>query len=214
MIFLRLLCVLLVVTLHVQMMASPMAAQASLKSTAFSGARSTVAFSISSSSASSSEPAEASVSSPRAVEKAVNTSAQQMESVEMISADELSRKIRNAEPADDISQTTEASSFPNQTQAGVHEFVEISEPQFLSPPSPPRYPTLARKRGQEGTVWVDIVLDATGDQVQINVLRSSGVEMLDSAALLAVSNWRFKPYEADGVSRPSRVRIPVEFSLN
>lgn len=214
MIFLRLLCVLLVVTLHAHMMSSPLAAQASLESPVFSGARSLVAFSISSSSASPSEPAEASVSSPRAIEKAVNTSAQQMESGEMTSADELSRKLRNAQSADDIGVLTEGDSSPKQTQAGVHEFVEISEPQFLSPPSPPRYPTLARKRGQEGTVWVDIVLDATGDQVQINVLRSSGVEMLDSAALLAVSNWRFKPYEADGVSRPSRVRIPVEFSLN
>lgn len=214
MIFLRLLCVLLVVTVHVHLMASPMAAQASIKSTAFSGAGSTVAFSILSSSASSSEPAETSVSTPSAREKAVNTSSPGRESVEMTSADELSRTLRSNQLAEDMGQITEERSSPKQTQAGVHDVIEISEPQFLSPPSPPRYPTIARKRGQEGTVWVDIVLDAAGEQVQINLLRSSGVEMLDSAALLAVSNWRFKPYEAHGVSRPSRVRIPVEFALN
>lgn len=97
---------------------------------------------------------------------------------------------------------------------GVHELVEMTEPKFVSPPSPPSYPTVARKRGQEGTVWVDIELDAKGKQARLEILRSSGIAVLDSAALTAVSHWRFRPYEVSGVGRPSRVRIPIEFALN
>ncbi len=113
-----------------------------------------------------------------------------------------------------IAKIAPAVSSPAQTQAGVHALAEMSEPTFLSPPSPPTYPTLARKRGQEGTVWLDIVLDAQGTQAQLHILKSSGVAMLDTAALSAVSRWRFRPYEVSGIGRPSRVRIPIEFSLN
>lgn len=113
-----------------------------------------------------------------------------------------------------IADAAPAALSPSQTQAGVHALVEMSEPKFVSPPSPPTYPTLARKRGQEGTVWLDIVLDAQGTQSQLHILKSSGVAVLDTAALSAVSRWRFRPYEISGVGRPSRVRIPIEFSLN
>lgn len=113
-----------------------------------------------------------------------------------------------------IADAAPAASPPQQTQAGVHALAEMSEPKFVSPPSPPTYPTLARKRGQEGTVWLDIVLDAQGTQSQLHILKSSGVAVLDTAALSAVSRWRFRPYEISGVGRPSRVRIPIEFSLN
>lgn len=113
-----------------------------------------------------------------------------------------------------IAEAAPAASSPRQTQAGVHALAEMSEPKFVSPPSPPTYPTLARKRGQEGTVWLDIVLDAQGTQSQLHIIKSSGVAVLDTAALSAVSRWRFRPYEISGVGRPSRVRIPIEFSLN
>lgn len=109
----------------------------------------------------------------------------------------------------------QASPEPSRQAAhGVHELVELREPQFLSPPQPPRYPTVARKRGQQGTVWVGVQLDEQGQQAKRHVLMSSGLAVLDNAALLAVSRWQFRPYEVSGVGRPSRVRIPIEFSLN
>jgi protein TonB len=102
----------------------------------------------------------------------------------------------------------------NSDTSGAHDQIEISEPVFASQPNPPRYPTIARKRGQEGVVWLDIWLNAQGHQVKLALLKSSGLQVLDSAALSAVKRWQFKPRVIDGIARASRVHIPVEFSLN
>ncbi|WP_263144646.1 energy transducer TonB [Pseudomonas sp. RIT-PI-AD] len=87
------------------------------------------------------------------------------------------------------------------------------EPAFLQPPTPPRYPTQARRRNQQGVVWVEVRLDEFGQQRELKLLRSSGVESLDVAALEAVSVWRFRPETQEGRQVPSRVQIPIQFAL-
>ncbi|MBU2964266.1 energy transducer TonB [Amphritea sp. 2_MG-2023] len=107
-------------------------------------------------------------------------------------------------------------SSPIAHQAGLvgkHEPI-ITEPVFAAQPMPPRYPSVARKRGQEGTVWLDIWLDEKGQKSKLEVSESSGLALLDASALKAVSGWQFKPYEENGIRTASRVRIPVVFSLN
>lgn len=98
--------------------------------------------------------------------------------------------------------------------AGAHQAEQFSKPLFAAPPKPPRYPRLARKRGREGTVWVDIWLGSDGQQFRLEIAKSSGWESLDKSALAAVNDWRFLPYKKNGVGHPSRLRIPVAFSLN
>lgn len=90
----------------------------------------------------------------------------------------------------------------------------INEPSFSKPPEQPRYPSLARKRGQQGTVWLEVWLDTAGEQIKREVKESSGIEILDKAALEAVSRWQFLPYSQENISIASRVRIPVQFVLN
>ncbi|MFC3151363.1 energy transducer TonB [Litoribrevibacter euphylliae] len=98
-------------------------------------------------------------------------------------------------------------------QSGVHEDI-ILDPQFKSDPQPPIYPRLARKRGQEGVVWLDVWLDSRGEQTKLEVYDSSGIGSLDRAAIEAVSKWEFVPKHAAGLTVASRVRIPVHFMLN
>lgn len=86
-------------------------------------------------------------------------------------------------------------------------------PSFISPPPPPRYPSQARRRNQQGTVRVEVCLDERGRQLKLTLVRSSGVTSLDQAALEAVSQWRFRPEVVDGRAVPSRVEIPIEFAL-
>ena len=86
-------------------------------------------------------------------------------------------------------------------------------PSFVSPPPPPRYPSVARRRNQQGVVRVEVCLDDRGQQLKRTVIRSSGVESLDQAALDAVTQWRFRPEIVDGRAVPSRVEIPIEFAL-
>jgi protein TonB len=87
------------------------------------------------------------------------------------------------------------------------------EPSFREPPRPPRYPAQARRRNQQGTVMVEVRLNERGEQRGVSVLRSSGIDSLDRAALDAVSAWHFRPETAGGRAVPSRVQIPIQFAL-
>ncbi|KAB0491243.1 energy transducer TonB [Pseudomonas vancouverensis] len=86
-------------------------------------------------------------------------------------------------------------------------------PTFVTPPPPPRYPNTARRRNQQGVVRVEVRLDERGQQQKLTLIRSSGIESLDQAALEAVTSWRFRPEIVDGRAVPSRVEIPIEFAL-
>lgn len=91
--------------------------------------------------------------------------------------------------------------------------VVIDQPSFLTPPKPPIYPAQARRRNQQGVVLVEVRLDERGGLREMKLLRSSGIESLDEAAMSAVASWRFRPEVQDGEPVPSRVRIPIEFAL-
>lgn len=88
-----------------------------------------------------------------------------------------------------------------------------TKPSFREPPRQPDYPSQARRRNQQGVVMVEVRLDERGQQRSLNVLRSSGVDSLDRAALEAVAQWRFYPETSGGQAVPSRVQIPIQFAL-
>lgn len=92
--------------------------------------------------------------------------------------------------------------------------VLIEQPNFLAPPTKPKYPRLAQKRGLEGTAMYEIWLDEDGSQIKQNLLSSSGAAMLDKAALDAIKKWKFSPRTVNGVSMAHRVQIPVRFKLD
>ena len=108
---------------------------------------------------------------------------------------------------------TESKPAAAQQSQGVHQTTVITDPMFAQSPLPPRYPSIARRRGQQGTVWLEVWLDEQGSQTRLLLQQSSGIKALDSAALDAVENWRFLPHQVNGHAIASRVRIPVEFSL-
>jgi eukaryotic-like serine/threonine-protein kinase len=62
----------------------------------------------------------------------------------------------------------------------------------------PSYPAEARRRRQEGSVTVSMIVTETGAPVDIRVVNSAGA-LLDEAALQAVRTWRFEPARKDGV---------------
>lgn len=78
---------------------------------------------------------------------------------------------------------------------------------------PPRYPRLARQRGWEGLVSLQVRVNALGEVEDVWVEGSSGHGVLDQAALTAVKGWRFRPAR-QGVRAISGVaRVPIEFRL-
>lgn len=77
----------------------------------------------------------------------------------------------------------------------------------------PAYPIMARRRGLEGVVRLDVRVSADGIPIAVKVRESSGHESLDEAALTAVWHWRFSPARRGGESVEGAVVVPVRFNL-
>lgn len=77
----------------------------------------------------------------------------------------------------------------------------------------PAYPIMARRRGLEGVVRLDVRVSAEGIPIAVKIRESSGHESLDDAALTAVWHWRFSPARRGGESVEGAVVVPVRFNL-
>jgi len=77
----------------------------------------------------------------------------------------------------------------------------------------PAYPLIARKKGYQGTVVLDVLVGREGRVVDMKIFRSSGHTPLDMAALTAVGNWTFEPGRKGAEAIRMWVRIPVRFEL-
>ena len=78
----------------------------------------------------------------------------------------------------------------------------------------PRYPMESRRRGEQGTVLLRVLVGRDGLPVDIEVARSSGYRALDRAAREAVLRWRFRPVQINGVTVEARGMIPITFDVN
>ena len=75
------------------------------------------------------------------------------------------------------------------------------------------YPELQRRAGVEGRAVLQFIVEKDGGVSELQVIRSSGNDGLDRAAMAAVRPSRFEPGRVDG--EPVRVRfaVPVTFRL-
>lgn len=75
------------------------------------------------------------------------------------------------------------------------------------------YPLEARNRGYEGLVLVKVLVDENGHVHKARVARTSGISMLDSAAVQTAKSFVFSPAIIDGKPMQLWVTVPVEFKL-
>lgn len=73
---------------------------------------------------------------------------------------------------------------------------------------PPRYPRESRRKKEQGTAVLLVIVGIEGRVEAISIARSSGSSRLDQAALKAVRGWRWQPLRRDG--QPVKVRGLVE----
>jgi len=78
---------------------------------------------------------------------------------------------------------------------------------------PPVYPVLARRRGWEGTVMLEVDVKSDGTVLGVRVQSGSSYGLLDQAALEAVRRWRFTPGSRDRIPVATKVIVPVHFML-
>jgi protein TonB len=79
--------------------------------------------------------------------------------------------------------------------------------------APPAYPALARKRGQAGTVILQVLVNEKGGVDDLEIENSSGFGLLDRAAESAVRKWNFEPGRRGDLRIPMWVRVPVTFKF-
>ena len=78
----------------------------------------------------------------------------------------------------------------------------------------PKYPEVARRRGQQGTVVLQVTVLQNGDVGGLSISSSSGHKNLDRSALDAVRRWIFSPATSSGFPVVSQVLVPVRFDLD
>ena len=77
----------------------------------------------------------------------------------------------------------------------------------------PSYPEASRRRGEQGIVRLELRVDAAGRVVDVLLLETSGFNALDTAALNAVRDWRFRPAQRAGVPVAGSITTAVHFRL-
>ncbi|MET0376562.1 MAG: TonB family protein [Rhizorhabdus sp.] len=78
---------------------------------------------------------------------------------------------------------------------------------------PPRYPFESRRKHEEGTVVVRLLIGTDGRVAQISIAQSSGFERLDQAAVQAIRGWRWQPIIRDGQPVEVRGLYSMPFTL-
>jgi len=127
----------------------------------------------------------------------------------------IETKIQEQSEAQQSNKTTvEPSHVPSFRTDTLGKEAEIlpAIPQYGENP-PPVYPSIARRRGYEGTVLLSVEVLANGAVGDLSVKKSSGHSILDRAALKAVKKWKFKPASQSGIPFIMWVDVPVRFEL-
>lgn len=78
---------------------------------------------------------------------------------------------------------------------------------------PPVYPVDARRRKQQGTVKLMVLVGPDGKVADIQLAGSSGSDLLDRAALSAVKRWRWTPQKQNGAPVSVRGFVTIPFVL-
>lgn len=77
----------------------------------------------------------------------------------------------------------------------------------------PKYPDRALRMGQEGVVWLHVLISETGARKDIKIHKSTKYALLNQAAVKAVKKWTFDPNIVNGQAIKSWVEIPIEFKI-
>lgn len=93
----------------------------------------------------------------------------------------------------------------------------ITEPRgfagYLNNPAPV-YPSAAQKRGLQGRVVLKVHVLASGQADNVTIAKTSGFDILDDAAVKAVSGWQFDPAKRGQTPIDGWVNVPINFKIS
>lgn len=129
---------------------------------------------------------------------------------EQLSQQDSSEQSRQHTP-EKVAQPTSVPAVTASAASAPPQPVVEAVPMLSNPP--PRYPRLARRKGQQGRVVLRVAVSDGGTADSLRIVTSSGYSTLDRAALEAVKKWRFEPARKNGRAVRSNVNVPVVFKL-
>ena len=117
----------------------------------------------------------------------------------------------------DLPEQTQRESVFKETDTGGEpvsekQIIREARPLYRSNP-PPKYPAIARRRGFQGNVVLEVLVGPVGNVIELHVLSSSGYPILDRAAKSSVKNWTFEPGMRGQQKVEMWVRVPIRFEL-
>lgn len=115
--------------------------------------------------------------------------------------------------ADVLEPVAPAPATPETDPASGSDGAEVTSPRPTSDNRPPRYPGAARRRGWEGRVVLHVLVDAGGAALSVEIVESSGRELLDLAALEAVTDWTFTAAHDGTRAVSGETDVSVRFEL-
>ena len=119
-------------------------------------------------------------------------------------------------PALDTTGENAASTITKETAAGLSIFGDkmagdhYTAPEYLDGEKP-SYPKRAERNGWEGTVLLNLWINANGEVEKVGIAKTSGYELLDQQARASVVAWRFKPARRNGIAIAIAVQQPIIF---
>jgi len=105
----------------------------------------------------------------------------------------------------DPKESSERASAP-----AVGGIQSAAKPSSIYAPEP-RYPKTAIRRGYQGVVLLDILVNGDGHVEKVKIKKSCGHAVLDRSAVKGVKKWRFS---ATGSISPVWLILPVRFELH
>jgi protein TonB len=98
------------------------------------------------------------------------------------------------------------------TEQDVVVSAPIFSANYLRNPAP-KYPESAKRKRQQGSVLLKVVVSPAGEPANILLQASSGSELLDNAAIDAVARWKFVPAKRNDEFVTASVIVPIDFKL-
>lgn len=92
----------------------------------------------------------------------------------------------------------------------ISKLDQVPSPRFQARP---QYPFEMRRAGISGEVLVDFIVDTNGDVRNAFAVHSSQREF-ESAAVQAVSKWKFRPGRKGGHAVFTHMQVPIVFTLD
>ena len=129
-----------------------------------------------------------------------------------IIAEDLKVEPEKGLKVQEVTSRTDSHAVQQEEGVNLPGTLQMAYPRYQEN-APPNYPALARKRGQEGAVILQVLVNREGRVDELEIDTSSDFTLLDRAALSAVRKWSFEPGMRGKERIPMWVKVPVTFKL-